>query len=161
MCAEGHRPICQDTGIAMVFLKVGMNVRWDDATLSVQEMVNEGVRRAYGNPTTAARLGAGRPGRHAQEHQGQHPGRGALRDRARRPRRGHLRGQGRRLGSQGQVRHAEPLRRSGRLGAEDGADHGRRLVPARHPRHRHRRHAGKGHAAGQGSASWRRWTSTN
>jgi fumarate hydratase class I len=48
MSAEGHRPICQDTGIALVFLKVGMNVRWD-ATLSVQEMVNEGVRRAYGN----------------------------------------------------------------------------------------------------------------
>ncbi|MBV8047557.1 MAG: fumarate hydratase [Paludibacterium sp.] len=46
MCAEGHRPICQDTGIALVFLKVGMNVQWD-ATLSVQEMVNEGVRRAY------------------------------------------------------------------------------------------------------------------
>ena len=49
MSAEGHRPICQDTGIGMVFLKVGMNVRWDDATLSLQEMVNEGVRRAYGN----------------------------------------------------------------------------------------------------------------
>jgi fumarate hydratase class I len=48
MSAEGHRPICQDTGIALVFLKVGMNVRWD-AKLSVQEMVNEGVRRAYGN----------------------------------------------------------------------------------------------------------------
>ena len=46
MCAEGHRPICQDTGIVVVFLQVGMNVTWD-ATLSVQEMVNEGVRRAY------------------------------------------------------------------------------------------------------------------
>ena len=40
MCAEGHRPICQDTGIATVFLKVGMNVQWD-AQMSVQEMVNE------------------------------------------------------------------------------------------------------------------------
>ncbi|MCB1886567.1 MAG: fumarate hydratase, partial [Rhodocyclaceae bacterium] len=49
MCAEGHRPICQDTGIAVVFLKVGMNVQWD-ATLSVQEMVNESVRRAYNHP---------------------------------------------------------------------------------------------------------------
>jgi len=48
MSAEGHRPICQDTGIALVFLKVGMQVQWD-ATLSVQEMVNEGVRRAYTN----------------------------------------------------------------------------------------------------------------
>ena len=48
MCAEGHRPICQDTGIAVVFLKVGMNVQWD-ARMSVQDMVNEGVRRAYTN----------------------------------------------------------------------------------------------------------------
>ncbi|TXH03556.1 MAG: fumarate hydratase [Nevskiaceae bacterium] len=54
MCAEGRRPICQDTGIALVFLKVGMNVRWD-ATLSVQDMVNEGVRRAYMNPDNVLR----------------------------------------------------------------------------------------------------------
>ena len=54
MCAEGHRPICQDTGIAVVFLKVGMNVRWD-ATLSVQDMVNEGVRRAYNHPDNKLR----------------------------------------------------------------------------------------------------------
>ncbi|HHW4683248.1 MAG TPA: fumarate hydratase, partial [Xylella sp.] len=47
MCAEGHRPICQDTGIVTVFLKIGMNVRWDDATMDVEDMVNEGVRRAY------------------------------------------------------------------------------------------------------------------
>ncbi len=46
MCAEGHRPICQDTGIVVVFLKIGMHVKWD-ATMSVTEMVNEGVRRAY------------------------------------------------------------------------------------------------------------------
>ena len=54
MCAEGHRPICQDTGIATVFLKVGMNVQWD-AQMSVQEMVNEGVRRAYTNPDNKLR----------------------------------------------------------------------------------------------------------
>jgi fumarate hydratase class I len=46
MCAEGHRPICQDTGIVVVFLKVGMDVRWE-ADLGVDDMVNEGVRRAY------------------------------------------------------------------------------------------------------------------
>ena len=46
MCAEGKRPICQDTGIVTVFLKIGMQVRWD-AKLSVSEMVNAGVRRAY------------------------------------------------------------------------------------------------------------------
>ncbi len=54
MCAEGHRPICQDTGIAVVFLKVGMNVKWD-AELSVQEMINEGVRRAYNDPDNKLR----------------------------------------------------------------------------------------------------------
>jgi fumarate hydratase class I len=54
MSAEGHRPICQDTGIATVFLKVGMNVRWD-ATLSLSEMVNEGVRRAYNHPDNKLR----------------------------------------------------------------------------------------------------------
>jgi fumarate hydratase class I len=54
MCAEGKRPICQDTGIAVVFLKVGMNVRWD-ATLSLQHMVDEGVRRAYLNPDNKLR----------------------------------------------------------------------------------------------------------
>jgi fumarate hydratase class I len=74
MCAEGHRPICQDTGIVNVFLKVGMDVRWEGATMAAAEMVNEGVRRAYLTPTTAARLDRGRPGRRAQEHQGQHAG---------------------------------------------------------------------------------------
>ncbi len=48
MCAEGHRPICQDTGIAVVFLKIGMNVQWD-SQLSLQEMIDEGVRQAYTN----------------------------------------------------------------------------------------------------------------
>jgi fumarate hydratase class I len=46
MCAEGKRPLCQDTGIVVAFVKVGMGVRWD-ATLDVEQMVNEGVRRAY------------------------------------------------------------------------------------------------------------------
>ncbi|MDY6942363.1 MAG: fumarate hydratase, partial [Pseudomonadota bacterium] len=55
MCAEGHRPICQDTGIVTVFMKVGMNVQWDDATLSLEEMVNEGVRRAYQHPDNVLR----------------------------------------------------------------------------------------------------------
>ena len=47
MCAEGRRPICQDTGIVTVFISIGMDVRWDDAGMSVADMVNEGVRRAY------------------------------------------------------------------------------------------------------------------
>ncbi|CAN5342609.1 fumarate hydratase [soil metagenome] len=55
MCAEGRRPICQDTGIVTVFLEIGMNVRWSDATMGVEEMANEGVRRAYGNPDNPLR----------------------------------------------------------------------------------------------------------
>ena len=46
MCAEGHRPICQDTGIVNVFLKVGMDVNWDTDS-SIDDMVNAAVRRAY------------------------------------------------------------------------------------------------------------------
>lgn len=46
MCATGHRPICQDTGIVTVFVHVGMNVTWD-ADMSLDDMINEGVRRAY------------------------------------------------------------------------------------------------------------------
>ncbi len=54
MCAEGHRPICQDTGIVVVFVKVGMRVRWD-ATLDLPAMINEGVRQAYLNPENKLR----------------------------------------------------------------------------------------------------------
>ena len=54
MCAEGHRPVCQDTGIVIVFLKIGMEVRWE-SKLSVTDMVNEGVRRAYLHPDNPLR----------------------------------------------------------------------------------------------------------
>ena len=59
MCAEGHRPICQDTGIVVAFVRVGMSVRFADATMGVTDMVNEGVRRAYldsDNPLRASIL---------------------------------------------------------------------------------------------------------
>lgn len=46
LCAEGHRPICQDTGIVIVFVKVGMQVTWN-TNRSLEDMINEGVRRAY------------------------------------------------------------------------------------------------------------------
>ncbi|MEP7070140.1 MAG: fumarate hydratase [Usitatibacter sp.] len=58
MAAEGHRPICQDTGICIAFIKVGMDVRWD-TRMSLEELVNEGVRRAYtdkDNPLRASML---------------------------------------------------------------------------------------------------------
>ncbi len=54
MCAMGHRPICQDTGIVTVFLKIGMDVKFD-AEMSVTDMVNEGVRRAYSHPDNVLR----------------------------------------------------------------------------------------------------------
>jgi fumarate hydratase class I len=49
MAAEGHRPICQDTGIAIAFVRAGMDVRWDTRK-SLEDLVNEGVRRAYTDP---------------------------------------------------------------------------------------------------------------
>src|SRR5579859_4373076 len=55
MCAEGKRPICQDTGIVVAFLRIGMDVRWEGATLSVSDMINEGVRRAYLHPDNKLR----------------------------------------------------------------------------------------------------------
>ncbi|MBK1692128.1 fumarate hydratase [Ectothiorhodospira mobilis] len=54
MCAQGHRPLCQDTGIAVVFLKIGMDLRWE-ADMSLQAMVDEGVRRAYTHPDNPLR----------------------------------------------------------------------------------------------------------
>src|SRR6185503_16907905 len=55
MCAEGHRPICQDTGIVTVFLEIGMDVQWADATMGIEAMCNEGVRRAYNHPDNKLR----------------------------------------------------------------------------------------------------------
>jgi fumarate hydratase class I len=54
MCAIGHRPICQDTGIVTVFVKVGMDVRWD-AEMSLTDMINQGVRQAYTHPDNILR----------------------------------------------------------------------------------------------------------
>ena len=54
MCAEGHRPICQDTGIVVAFVKLGMDVRWE-ARHTLEEMINEGVRRAYQLPENRLR----------------------------------------------------------------------------------------------------------
>ncbi|PIE42877.1 MAG: fumarate hydratase [Gammaproteobacteria bacterium] len=54
MCAEGHRPICQDTGIVTAFVKVGMDVQWD-ADMALSDMIDEGVRRAYTHPDNVLR----------------------------------------------------------------------------------------------------------
>jgi fumarate hydratase class I len=54
MSAEGRRPICQDTGIVVVYVRVGMNVRWE-TDVGLDDMVNEGVRRAYTHPDNVLR----------------------------------------------------------------------------------------------------------
>ena len=70
MCAEGHRPICQDTGIVIVFVKVGMDVRWDGATMGVD---GHGQRRRAPRLSRpgqqAARVDRRRSRRHAEEHE--------------------------------------------------------------------------------------------
>ncbi|MET0027617.1 MAG: fumarate hydratase [Candidatus Thiodiazotropha sp.] len=55
LCAEGRRPVCQDTGMVVVFLKIGMQVRWD-GDMGVEAMVNEGVRRGYAHPDNVLRF---------------------------------------------------------------------------------------------------------
>lgn len=54
MCAQGRRPLCQDTGIVTIFVKVGMDVTWD-AQMSVTDMINQGVRQAYLDPSNVLR----------------------------------------------------------------------------------------------------------
>lgn len=54
LCAENQRPICQDTGIVTVFVKVGMSIQWE-GDLTLDEMINEGVRRAYTHPDNVLR----------------------------------------------------------------------------------------------------------
>lgn len=55
MCAEGRRPICQDTGIVNVFLRIGMDVRWEGLDNGLDPAINEGVRRAYRDPDNPLR----------------------------------------------------------------------------------------------------------
>jgi fumarate hydratase, class I len=55
MSATGHRPICQDTGIVNVFLKVGMDVRFEGMSGSLEDAINEGVRRGYNHPDNTLR----------------------------------------------------------------------------------------------------------
>ena len=55
MCAEGRRPICQDTGIVNVFLKIGMDVRFEGFKGSIEDAVNDGVRQGYLHPDNVLR----------------------------------------------------------------------------------------------------------
>ena len=55
MSAEGKRPVCQDTGIVNVFLKIGMDVKWEGFSGSIHDAINEGVRRGYNDPDNKLR----------------------------------------------------------------------------------------------------------
>jgi fumarate hydratase class I len=68
MCAEGKRPLCQDTGIVNVFLKVGMDVRWAGFTGSIEDAVNEGVRRGYLSPDNVLRASVVAPPEFARKN---------------------------------------------------------------------------------------------
>ncbi len=72
MCAEGHRPICQDTGIVTVIVKWGQGCVLDSHR-SLQEVIDEGVRRAYLHPENKLRASIlADPAFHPREYQGQH-----------------------------------------------------------------------------------------
>ena len=157
MCAEGHRPICQDTGIVNAFVKVGMDVRFEAAPgeelKDMQQMVDEGVRRAYLDPDNKLRASilADPAGKRVNTKDNTPAvvnvelvkgGDG----------RSYGGGQGRRVRSEEQVRHAQPVGLCGGVGAENGADDGRRLVSAGDAGHRHWRHGGESDAAGQAVA---------
>ena len=118
LCAEGHRPICQDTGIVVVFVKVGMGVRWQANARSRVDDQRRRATRVPGSATTscaprssqipACKRANTRDNTPAVIHTEFAPGD---------QRRDHGRGQGRRLGEQVDVRDAEPLRLGGRLGS--------------------------------------------
>ena len=113
MCAEGHRPICQDTGIVNAFVKLGMDVRFRAAPgeqpMDLQEMVDEGVRRAYLDPDNKLRASfwPTRPARARIPRTIRRPAYG--RAGARQYGRNYGRGQRRRVGGQVEVRHAQSL----------------------------------------------------
>ncbi len=153
MCAEGHRPICQDTGIVVVFLKIGMDVKWDGVTMGVADMVNEGVRLAYMNPDNRLRASivadpAGvrkntRDNTPAVIHFDVVPGDTV-----------EVTVAAKGGGSENKAKFAT-------LNPSDSVvdwvlqtvpDDGRRLVSAGNARHRHRRQRGESDAAGEGSA---------
>ncbi len=142
MCAEGHRPICQDTGIVVAFVKVGMDVRWEGVTMPVAEMVNEGVRRAYTHPDNKLRASivadpAGarkntRDNTPAVVHFDLVPGNTV-----------EVKIAAKGGGSENKSKFTmlNPSDSVVDWVRQDAADDGRRLVSARNARHRHRRHA--------------------
>ena len=157
MCAEGHRPICQDTGIVNVFVKVGMDVRFEGPnggppTLDIQEMCDEGVRRAYLDPDNKLRASLqADPAGARKNTKDNTPSvvnvelvRGSTVEIT-------VAAKGGGSEAKVKIRHARSFRLRRRMGAQNRSHHGRRMVPSRHARHRHRRHRGKSHAPRQAS----------
>ena len=152
MCAEGHRPICQDTGIVNVFLKIGMDVRFEGFAGSIEDAVNEGVRRGYYDPDNTLRASIvadpqferknTKDNTPAVVHMTVVPGNTLDVQVA-------AKGGG--SENKSKFMMLNPSDSLVDWVHEDRADHGRRLVPAGHAGHRHRRHRREGHADGQGS----------
>ena len=146
-------PICQDTGIVNVFLKIGMDVRFEGFAGSIDDAVNEGVRRAYLNPDNPLRASIladplferknTKDNTPAVIHMTVVPG-----DKL------DVTVAAKGGGSENKSKFImmNPSDSLVDWVHEDGADHGRRLVPAGHAGHRRRRHGREGDAAGQGSA---------
>ena len=152
MSATGQRPICQDTGIVNVFLKVGMDVRFEGFTGSLDDAINEGVRRGYNHPDNTLRASVVADPQFERKNTKDNtpaviftelvPGNKV-----------DVTVAAKGGGSENKSKFVmlNPSDSHGRLGAQDRADHGRRLVPAGHAGHRHRRHRREGDADGQGS----------
>ena len=151
MCAEGKRPICQDTGIVNVFLKIGMDVRFAGFSGSVEDAVNAGVRSGYLDADNPLRASIVADPQFARRNTGDNtpavihmqlvPG-----DKL------HVDVAAKGGGSENKSKFAM-------LNPSDSVvdwvlktvpDHGRWLVPARHAGHRHRRHGGEGDGNGEG-----------
>ena len=154
MCAEGHRPICQDTGIVNAFVKLGMDVRFEsgpgEELMDLQQMVDEGVRRAYLDPDNKLRASIlADPAGARKNTRDNTPAvvavelvRGATVDVT-------VAAKGGGSEAKSKFTMLNPSDSVVDWVLEDRADDGRGLVPAGHSWHRHRRHLGESDAAGQ------------
>ena len=159
MCAEGHRPICQDTGIVNVFVKVGMDVHFEAAPAKNPSTFRKWSMRASAAPistptTNSAPRPAADPAGARKNTKDNTPAvvivelvQGSTVDVT-------VAAKGGGSEAKVEVRHAQPVRLRRRMGAQNRAHHGRWLVPARHVGHRHRRHRREGHAPRQAVRSW-------
>jgi tartrate dehydratase alpha subunit/fumarate hydratase class I-like protein len=169
MCAEGHRPICQDTGIVNVFVKMGLEARFESAPGEAAEgRAADGRMRACGGlistRTTSCGLRylADPAGKRAKTPKDNTPACVTVELVKGDEGRYHGRGQGRRVrGRESKFIDAESVGLDCGVGAEDGADHGRGMVSAGDAGDRDWRHVGEGDAAGKAVADGRRSTFRN